>query len=727
MFHRVDRTECLKRPRRARAVRGTQRRLRPFFEVLEDYLLLSTFYVTNNNDQGPGSLRNAIDSVNLDPLSNGQDIIEPNSSSIGTISPLSALPALTRGDVTIEDLNIDGSGAGSTADGLDIQGSGVAILGLGITGFGGSGVSVTGDQDSITGSTITGNTGSGIVISGASDNTIGGTTAGAGNVISANAGYGVWITGSGASGIAVEGNLIGTDLSGAKALGNKGDGVHVDSGASHITIGGTVQGAGNVISANSGGINENGSDTEDNLIAGNLIGTDASGTYALPNVGWGVFLGDTGPNITVGGSTPGAGNVISGNDQGGVAIYGIDAVGDVVEGNKIGTDITGTKPLGNAYSGVYVGNFGTSGDSASDATIAGNVISANGNYGVWITGGATGTLVAGNLIGTNVNATSALGNVDVGVVIDSGASNNTIGGSASTAANVIAGNGTSSTSQFYSGNLAIEDSGTSNNLVEGTYIGTNAGNAAGLNPAYALGLGIGNGATDNTIGGTASGARNIISGNSGYGLTIFGQGTSNNLVAGNYIGVDSSGEHPLSNGYDGIFIEAGASNNTIGGTAAGAGNVIAFNGGNGVTVGADVSDDSNGDAILENAIYANSGIGIDLGNDGVTLNDSSGHTGPNLFQDFPVLSSAIDTNGITAITGSLAGAANTTYRVEFFSDPTADPSGYGQGQTFLTFASVTTDSSGQASFTVDTPSAVAIGQSISATATDPAGARRNRR
>ena len=111
MFHHVDRTEWLKRPRRARDVRGTQRRLRPFLEVLEYYLLLSTFYITNNNDQGPGSLRNAIDSVNLDPLSNGQDIIEPNSSSIGTISPGSALPALTRSDVTIEDLNIDGSQA----------------------------------------------------------------------------------------------------------------------------------------------------------------------------------------------------------------------------------------------------------------------------------------------------------------------------------------------------------------------------------------------------------------------------------------------------------------------------------------------------------------------------------------------------------------------------------------------------------------------------------------
>ncbi len=272
MFHRVDRTECLKRPRRARAVRGTQRRLRPFLEVLEDYLLLSTFYVTNTNDQGPGSLRNAIDSVNLDPLSNGQDIIEPNSSSIGTISPGSALPALTRSDVTIEDLNIDGSQAGSGADGLDIEGSGVAIVGLGITGFGGSGVSVTGGQVLVNGSTIMDNGGSGIVISGGSDNTIGGTTPGAGNLISANGNQGVWITGSAASGNVVEGNKIGTDISGTIALGNADNGVAIDSGASDNTVGGTAAGAGNLISGNQEyGVFIADQGTNDNVVEGSRL------------------------------------------------------------------------------------------------------------------------------------------------------------------------------------------------------------------------------------------------------------------------------------------------------------------------------------------------------------------------------------------------------------------------------------------------------------------------
>ena len=135
--------------------------------------------------------------------------------------------------------------------------------------------------------------------------------------------------------------------------------------------------------------------------------------------------------------TSAAGNLISGNDQGGVAIRGIDAVGDVVEGNLIGTDVTGTKALGNAYSGVYVGDFGNYGDEASDATIggtaagAGNVISANGNWGVWITGsGTTGIVVQSNLIGTDVTGTIAMGNAYDGVEVDSSARGNT--GSAGT-------------------------------------------------------------------------------------------------------------------------------------------------------------------------------------------------------------------------------------------------------------------------------------------------------
>ena len=182
-----------------------------------------------------------------------------------------------------------------------------------------------------------------------------------------------------------------------------------------------------------------------------------------------------------------------------------------------------------------------------------------------------------------------------------------------------------------------------------------------------------------------------------------------------------TGTLPLGNALDGVRIDSGASNNAIGGTVAGAGNVIAFNGGNGVTIGDNATDASTGDAVLGNSIFANAQLGIDLGNDGVTSNDSEGHSGPNLFQDFPVLSSAILANGSTTITGTLSASPKTSYRVEFFSSVVADASGYGQGQTFLTFANVTTDGSGTASFSVQTPTAVAAGLFISATATDPNG------
>ncbi len=230
------------------------------------------------------------------------------------------------------------------------------------------------------------------------------------------------------------------------------------------------------------------------------------------------------------------------------------------------------------------------------------------------------------------------------------------------------------------------------------------------------------------------GAGNLISGNgnpaalqSGYGygsgVDIYSNGTSvtGTLVEGNLIGTDITGTQPLGNLLDGVHIQDSASNSTIGGTVAGAGNLIANNGANGVTVGSSPSDNSVGDAILENLIYANAKLGIDLGNDGVTLNDSIGHTGPNLFQDFPVLTSALTIDGQTTITGTISGSPDTTYCVEVFSDATADPSGYGQGQTYLTFVDVTTNATGTASFTVTTSSAVAAGRFITATATDPAG------
>jgi len=227
------------------------------------------------------------------------------------------------------------------------------------------------------------------------------------------------------------------------------------------------------------------------------------------------------------------------------------------------------------------------------------------------------------------------------------------------------------------------------------------------------------GATGNTIGGTATGAGNEISTDNNDGIVL--DNAQQTVIQNNWIGTNSNLTAGLGNTADGIVMENGASNNVIGGTATGAGNIIAYNGGNGVTIGNSPTDASTGDAVLGNAIYGNAKLGIDLGDDGVTLNDSNGHNGPNLFQDFPVLTSAFPVNGTTLIAGTLSGDPDTIYRVEFFSDPKADPTGYGQGQIFLGFVNVTTNSSGVASFTSNVPTAVPGGQFISATATDPAG------
>ena len=134
---------------------------------------------------------------------------------------------------------------------------------------------------------------------------------------------------------------------------------------------------------------------------------------------------------TIGGTASGAGNVISANGYYGVWIYGDGATENLVQGNRIGTDFSGTAPLGNASSGVLI-DSGASSNTVGGTTVgAGNLISANGYYGVWITGdGATENLVQGNRIGTDFSGTAPLGNASSGVLIDSGASSNTVGGTA---------------------------------------------------------------------------------------------------------------------------------------------------------------------------------------------------------------------------------------------------------------------------------------------------------
>jgi RHS repeat-associated protein/CSLREA domain-containing protein len=408
--------------------------------------------------------------------------------------------------------------------------------------------------------------------------------------------------------------------------------------------------------------------------------------------------GANGIRISAGSSTV-RGLVINGFKGSGIRL---DAGGgNVIQGNFIGTDPAGTQSVANGYAGVEVN---ASSNNQIGGTTAGtrNLISANSQYGVYLYGGGSGNQIQGNYIGITLDGSEALGNYR-GVFIDN-SPDNTIGGTQAGAGNVI-----SASDQY---GVYLNGSGASGNLVQGNYIGTDASGTIALGNTN-RGVHI-QGAINNTIGGSAPGAGNLISGNGQYGVYIYGTGTDGNLVQGNKIGVAANGA-ALGNGDNGIYIQVGAANNTVGGTVAGAGNEIANNNGAGVLIYA-----GDGNAVLGNSLHDNASLGIDLYPPlGVTANDpGDADSGTNNLQNFPVLSSAGSDGSSTTVSGTLNSEANGTYRIEFFANAGCDPSGYGEGQTYLGFTSVTTNGSGDASFNVTLPVASAAGSSLTATATD---------
>jgi hypothetical protein len=253
--------------------------------------------------------------------------------------------------------------------------------------------------------------------------------------------------------------------------------------------------------------------------------------------------------------------------------------------------------------------------------------------------------------------------------------------------------------------------------VRGNFIGTNTlGNTAHPNTGHGVFI---DNTPNNTIGGAGTG--NVISANLNNGVVISGAGATANTVAGNLIGTDVNGTSPLGNALDGVHLDT-ASGNTIGGAAAGAGNTIAFNGQDGVSINAGAGDSILGNEIHDNGTTAQH-LGIDLSPDGVTPNDAGdADTGANNLQNFPVLTSAVlSSGGHIQIAGTLNSKANTTFRVELFDAVACDASGFGEGGFFFGSTSVTTDASGNASFTADFFGTDAgIGDSITATATNMA-------
>ncbi len=155
-----------------------------------------------------------------------------------------------------------------------------------------------------------------------------------------------------------------------------------------------------------------------NAIQGNYIGTDLAGMTAAANLGGAGVTVLNSPNNTIGGTIAAHRNVISGNANIGVAIN--TASGNIVQGNYIGTDVTGSAIIANGQSGVDVFNTGATGNViGGTASGAGNLISgngSNGNFGVGVnlSTNSSSTTVQGNKIGTDVTGTSALPNANGG-------------------------------------------------------------------------------------------------------------------------------------------------------------------------------------------------------------------------------------------------------------------------------------------------------------------------
>lgn len=333
--------------------------------------------------------------------------------------------------------------------------------------------------------------------------------------------------------------------------------------------------------------------------------------------------------------------------------------------------------------------------------------------------GGSGNVIEGNTLQNNgIN----------GVNIDQ-AANNLIGGTTAAARNVIARSSTG---------IALGQATATGNRILGNYIGTDStGTKADAN-GYGISL---FNATNNTIGGTAAGARNVISGNILAGVNVSGVGATfltepeladGNVIQGNYIGVDATGTGALGNGFsDGSSVDGGilisaASNTTIGGTSPTAGNVIANNGLRGVSIPTPTFTPAPApavnNAILNNSIYSNGALGIDLGTAGVTPNDvGDADTGSNNLQNFPTITSALTRTTGTTINGTLNSAANSTYTIEIFSNAGCDPSGNGEGETFRGRVNVTTNASGVGNFSLVTAPIVAGVNVVTATATDAAG------
>lgn len=361
----------------------------------------ATFTVTNLNNSGAGSFRQALTSANGAP---GADNIVFNIS--GTIPVIGALPGIT-GPISIDGTTAPGfvpcgpptvalDGLGGGGNGLQFfsGASGSDISALNIRNFQFNAVQFIGTDDcqitgcyigtNISGSAAASNGQNGIQIEGGGDNfRVGGSDPCDRNVISGNNGTGIAIIGGLNDTIA--GNYIGVSADGLSAIGNSSNGIYLNSAISTV-IGGLGANDGNVISDHPfvGIIIDAASNNT--IVQGNLIGTNAAGTAAFGNQDSGILTINT-SGITIGGNTPAHRNVISGS----VTEYGVFLINSdnaVLQGNYIGTDNTGTVGLPNDSGGVNIDGGSTNVQIGGSGPGEGNVIAFNDGFGVRLVSGA---------------------------------------------------------------------------------------------------------------------------------------------------------------------------------------------------------------------------------------------------------------------------------------------------------------------------------------------------
>ncbi len=404
---------------------------------------------------------------------------------------------------------------------------------------------------------------------------------------------------------------------------------------------------------------------DNSTIAGNYVGVRVDGSTAAGNDD-GILV--RGANNTIGGPDVADRNVVGGNGDDGISLDSGDD--NTVRNNFVGITADGAGTVGNGGEGVAI-QFVAVGNVVRD-----NVIGGNSGAGVLLrSSGTNDNQILGNYIGINPAGTAARANVGPGVWITEGnvsfpgvATDTTIGGG-----NVISGNS--------SHGVRVDPGGTGT-IIRGNYIGTTASGTAAVANS---GDGVYADADDAVIGGTGGGEGNLISGNTGDGVRLERE---DQLVQGNLIGTDVTGLLDVGNGGDGIDTGSGTTGSQIGGTSPGAGNTIAFNGGNGVvcrewagTLG----------SVVSNNIHSNDQLGINLHPSGetvdtVTLNDPADVDAdwPNQLLNFPVIDTAGAALGTTYVDFTLDVPTTEWYRIEFFDNPGgADSSGFGEGQNLV--------------------------------------------